>query len=325
MSFIIGCKLLVMVSSLVQPKAMKRSKPVVAFVLLAYFISWLAFILLALNHRHFIFLFPDDAAHARQQDVWHSFGALGPILAALLTLRLFHNKEIRRQFRRSYSVNKLSLKGWLLSFSPLLIFAVSLVVNRFVKHEWFDIAGFFQNNALTHPVNLLAWLLPILFYGFGEEGGWRGYALPALQARYSAFKSTAILSVIWIGWHIPSFFYRYELKGMAYIGFVLGIVAGAIWLTFLYNYTKGSTLAVSLWHLTFNFVSMMGKNELVLSAVISVLVMLLAALVLIKYKPANLSSYEKTSLLPEVPISNVSDAIAEIKIIARINENERSR
>ncbi|WP_162945005.1 hypothetical protein [Flavisolibacter nicotianae] len=100
---------------------MKRSKPIVVFVLLAYFISWLAFILLALNHRHFIFLFPDDSAHARQQDVWHSFGALGPILAALLTLRHFHNEGNRRQFRRSYSVNKLSPKGWLLSFSPLLI------------------------------------------------------------------------------------------------------------------------------------------------------------------------------------------------------------
>lgn len=268
---------------------MKWVKPIVVYTALACLISWLTFISLALNHHQVIFLFPDDTAHARLQDVWHSAGALGPILAALLTLRLFYNKETRRQFRSGYSVRKLSGKGWLLSFSPLLLFSVSLVISRLVQHEWFDIVGFYRNNALTHPVNLLAWLLPILFYGFGEEGGWRGYALPTLQAQYSAFKATVILSVFWIGWHIPSFFYRYDLKGMAYVGFVLGIVAGAIWLTFLFNYTKGSILAVSLWHLTFNAVSMMGKNEVVLSASLSILVMLLAAFVLLKYKPANLS------------------------------------
>lgn len=279
-----------------QLNSMKRSKPIVVFVALAYLISWLTFTLLVLNHRQLIFLFPDDAVHARLQDVWHSLGALGPILAAWITLRLFYNKENRRQFRSGYSVNRLSRKGWLLSFSPLLIFAVALVVSRIVQHEWFNFSGFFQNNNLMHPVNLLAWFLPILFYGFGEEGGWRGYALPALQARYSAFKATVILSVIWICWHIPSFFYRYELKGMAYMGFALGIFAGAIWLTFLFNYTKGSILAVSLWHTTFNLVSMIGKDEVVLSATMSVLVMLLAAFVLIRYRGKDLSPFQKKIL-----------------------------
>ncbi len=266
------------------------------FVALAYLISWLTFTLLALNHRQLIFLFPDDAAHARLQDVWHSFGALGPVLAAWITLRLFYSKENRRQFRTGYSVKKLSWKGWLFSFSPLLIFAVSLVVSRILQQEWFDFFRFFQNNDLMHPASLLAWFLPILFYGFGEEGGWRGYALPALQARFSALKATAVLSVIWICWHIASFFYRYELKGMAYIGFALGIFAGAIWLTFLINYTKGSILAVSLWHMMFNAVSMMGKDEAVLSASMSVLVMFLAAFVWIRYRGKDLSPFQKTIL-----------------------------
>ena len=287
------------------------------FVILAYFISWLTFILLALNHHQLIFLFPDDVAHARQQDVWHSLGALGPILAAWITLRLFYNKETRRQYQGGYSVKKLSAKGWFLSLSPLVIFVVSLLVSRIVQHKWFDFSGFFQINRLLHPASLLAWSLPILFYGFGEEGGWRGYALLALQARYSAFKSTVILSVIWMCWHIPSFFYRYDLKRVAYIGFILGIFAGAIWLTFLFNYTKGSILAVSLWHLTFNAVSMTGKDEVLLSAVMSSVIMLFAVLVLIKYKWANLSPYKKTSFQPEEPRPNFSDATAKTRMITQ--------
>lgn len=190
--------------------------------------------------------------------------------------------------------------------------------------QWFDIPGFFRSNDLLHPVSLLAWVMPLLFYGFGEEGGWRGYALPALQARYSAFKSTLILSVIWICWHIPSFFYRYDLKGMAYIGFVLGIFAGAIWLTFLFNYTRGSILAVSLWHLAFNAVSMMAKDEVFLSALMSIVVMLLAAWVLLKYKLANLSPFDRTSLQAELPGPTISDVAAKTKVGVSTNKSKKT-
>lgn len=296
---------------------MKRWKPLFVFVILAYCISWVTFVLLALNHHQLIFIFRDDPAHARVQDVWHSFGALGPIFSALITLRLFYNKETRRQFHGGYSFKKLSGKAWLLTISPLIIFVISLLLSFVLQHQWFDILGFFQSNDLLHPASLLAWTMPILFYGFGEEGGWRGYVLPALQARYSAFKSTVILSVIWIIWHIPSFFYRYDLKGIAYLVFVLGIFAGAIWLTFLFNYTKGSILAVSIWHLTFNTVSMMAKDEVFLSALMSTVVMLLAVWVLLKYKLANLSPYDKTSLQAESPGQNILDAAAKIKMVSQ--------
>lgn len=275
---------------------MRWTKPIVVYVALAYLISWFTFILLALNHNHIIFVFPDDAIHARIQDIWHSMGALGPILAAFVTVMLLYNKNGRQQFFSGYSIRKINGKGWLLSLSPLIIFAVSLLLNRIVAHEWFDISRFFQINEINQPFNLLAWFLPILCYGFGEEAGWRGYALPALQSKYSAFTATMILSIIWVCWHIPSFFYRYDLKGVAYIGFVLGVIAGAIWLTFLFNYTRGSILAVSVWHFTFNAVSMIGKDELVISATMSFLIMLMAAFVLLKYKFEDLSPFQKTTL-----------------------------
>lgn len=284
---------------------MKSQRPLLVYIAIAYFISWLIFILLALNHHHIIFLFQDDAPHARLQDVVHSIGGLGPISAAIITFRLFHQKGELHQFVSRYSFKKLTLKGWLLAFSPLLIFVFSLLVSRIITHNWFDISGYFEKNKLVKTSNLFAWFLPIVFYGFGEEGGWRGYALPALQSNCAAFKATVILSVIWICWHIPSFFYRYDFKGGAYLGFLLGIFAGAIWLTFLFNYTNGSILAVSLWHLTFNFASMIGKEDIVLSAVMSIAVMLLACFVLIKYKFESLSPVKKSTLHTGIPRSKV--------------------
>jgi membrane protease YdiL (CAAX protease family) len=80
-----------------------------------------------------------------------------------------------------------------------------------------------------------------LAYGIGEEPGWRGFALPRLRASRSALRATLILMVLWALWHTPYFTYRYHIVGISgYAGFFPCFVAGAIWLTFLYNSSGGS-------------------------------------------------------------------------------------
>jgi len=57
------------------------------------------------------------------------------------------------------------------------------------------------------PLSSFVPLLIILFVaaGMGEEFGWRGFAMPRLQARYNALVSSLIIGLLWGTWHIPLF------------------------------------------------------------------------------------------------------------------------
>src|SRR5688500_13373632 len=54
---------------------------------------------------------------------------------------------------------------------------------------------------LVFPSNFV-FIGPLLAGSLGEELGWRGFALPRLQKRYSALWASIIIGVIWGTWHL---------------------------------------------------------------------------------------------------------------------------
>ena len=111
----------------------------------------------------------------------------------------------------------------------------------------------------------------------GEETGWRGYALPQLQRRFSPLTSSLIIAVLWFGWHLPQFFviasYR-DYDPVQYVGMFVGLTIGAVVLTWLYNRSGGSILLVAVWHGLYNFVSGTQAATGMLAAVVTTLIMI---------------------------------------------------
>lgn len=114
--------------------------------------------------------------------------------------------------------------------------------------------------ALTVPtVSAGAFLLAALLRGTQgpfEELGWRGFALPLLQRRFSGLQASIILGLFWALWHVPAFFIgRTEVGGglagplaLALIRFVVALIAQAVIMTVIYNGSGGSIPLMFVFH-----------------------------------------------------------------------------
>ncbi len=174
--------------------------------------------------------------------------------------------------------------GWLVfsAGSPLAVYLASAVAMRVTGSDWprwSDLGRFGGLPELGVP---LVWLSIVLVNGFGEEVGWRGFALPHLRKNRTLLRSALILAAPWAIWHLPSFLFieTYREIGPTMLpGFFLGIAAGSIVLAWLYEKTGGSILAVALWHGSFNLVSATVAARGIPAAVVSTAVMIGAGVI----------------------------------------------
>ena len=100
---------------------------------------------------------------------------------------------------------------------------------------------------------ILFFLYNIIYGGLSEEPGWRGFALPRLQAKFSPLVSSLILGVLWAVWHAPARFGGIEAKSLSdtLVEWVLIVLVSVIF-TWFFNRTKGSILVTALLHPAMN-------------------------------------------------------------------------
>jgi membrane protease YdiL (CAAX protease family) len=191
---------------------------ILSFFLLAYAISWSLWGIAALGSGQVVFL----------------LGGLGPLVSALLITRLSGRSV--REWLRSLLVWRVSLVYYAIALLlPAAIYAVINLVLFALGHE-LDFSPLLG----VAPGYLGTFLLVATVGGGFEEPGWRGFALPRLQARRSPLVSTLLLGLACGIWHIP-------LYGPA--GFVVPLIL-AFFYTWLYNRT-GSVLICLLLHASF--------------------------------------------------------------------------
>lgn len=226
-----------------------QTHPLRTYFLLAFAGSWLTLLPVLLGKDGFgLFAFPVPT-----MPVAILMPFLGPTLAALVITALSEGQAGVGRLLRRYQIWRVGWQWYLLVlFGPpllLLLGATALFGSTpllALTQQW---PRFFTDYLANLPFIL------ILGGPLGEEPGWRGFALPRLQARYGALAGSLILGVLHGLWHLPLFFIAGAYAPFTIAGlllFVLGVLFNAIIWTWIFNNTQGSLLLVTLLHAAVN-------------------------------------------------------------------------
>jgi membrane protease YdiL (CAAX protease family) len=175
-------------------------------------------------------------------------GNFGPSAAAIVLLALWGGSGGRRELRAL-------LKRLLPHRASPLLYALVLFLPFVTLLPGLLYASLFADfSGLGH---VLAGLLPALLIGLlisgpGEELGWRGYALPRLQAAYGPLAASLLIGVVWGVWHLPIWLWSSSSGGASFVAefalFVVGLSAFSVVFTWVYNHTGASMWMVVLLH-----------------------------------------------------------------------------
>jgi len=269
-----------------------KQHPVLSYLILAIAISWSVELPLAAAAQGWLNLQIPVAIHY--------LAAFGPMLAGIIMTWVTGGSDGLKELWGRATKWRAGLTGAAFAIlSPIVLFALASIAIRLMGGEWPDLRLLGEVNYLPF---LGVWVLPLWLatYGFGEEIGWRGFALPRLQKGRSALSASVILGLMWSAWHVPAFLYLdtyVNAGGLAvFPGVAFGIVMGAIVLTWLYNTTRGSVLMVAIWHALFDLFTAAKAIDAYNSALQSAVIMVAAVVIVIVFKPANLSRVEKHTL-----------------------------
>ena len=204
-----------------------RRYPLISFFVLAFVLSWWPWILYSFD------LVPNPIV------------GFGPFLAALLVLALTEGRSgvgglVRRMVRW-----RVGLRWYAAALVlPIVVTLTAAALNVLLLGARPSSSAAELGGWSSFITTFFLWLLIPGLAGTWEEPGFRGYALPRLQAGRSALVASLILGVLWALWHSP-----FVVTGVdIWIDAFLFPIEWSIVYAWLFNNANGSVLIVMLFH-----------------------------------------------------------------------------
>jgi membrane protease YdiL (CAAX protease family) len=162
----------------------------------------------------------------------------GPALGAFIVVGVAEDSDGVKSLVRSLFQWKVSFVWYLVA----LLGPALTMVTAVLFHSAFARNGSTQNftNWLSvlpqHLLVIVSLFLFVMVGIWGEEVGWRGFALPKLQKIYHPLLASLTLGAIWVVWHLPAFYIEGSPQaqmGMTY--FFLATLGYSILYTWVYK------------------------------------------------------------------------------------------
>lgn len=215
------------------------------YLVLAALISWALALPLVLTR----------AGLARVPAELHFLVPFGPLLAGWAASALLGGRVRAAEFALRLGRWQAPALAWAVALGTLALAALLVIgAHRLEKGAWppAGALGEVEEFGAIGPFALALW---VVSYGFGEEAGWRGYLQHELT-RFGWLAAALVVGVCWALWHLPFFFYRDAFLAMGpgeVAGWAASLLAGSVWLGWLYRASGASVPLVALWHGAFDF------------------------------------------------------------------------
>ena len=171
-------------------------------------------------------------------------GIWGPTLAAIVVTAAYYGKGGLKRFFGRFNTRQ-GLK-W---FFPLLGFFLAIgLAGGYIGAAATGI-GFnptFWGWAWVAQVMVTQLVIP----GFGEEFGWRGFALNRLQHLMTPFKATLVIAFFHLLWHAPTYWLGQGMHNVPAIWILFFVLPWSVLFTWAYNRSGGSILVSVFFHAT---------------------------------------------------------------------------
>jgi len=222
--------------------------PLLTYIALAYLWTWVTTLPLLLQKR--------GLADFGLPDAWEAVGAFGPFVAAVVVLRRTGGGSVGggglAAFWHSLTNWRLGRGTWVLTLlSPVAFLAAAALVVTLQTGAPPSLSALASGRLGTLHALVDLVLVGAVLQALGEEPGWRGYLLPRMLDRFGRLPATLLLFPVWWLWHLPFFLGRPEFGLPQFLGFGLGILSASVWMTFLWERTRSTLVAVA-WHAVLN-------------------------------------------------------------------------
>lgn len=180
-------------------------------------------------------------------EVWLVLVVASPaVVASVLTARSRRASALRRLVLRPSL--RAAPQWWVAALAmPFLVNATALFMHGVRGGRLPDLPG--SPPPEQQAIPLLALPLVLLVLSLFEELGWRRFALPRLQQRFSALTASLILGTIWGLWHLPMSLVDGSTQASIDLAwYVPATLAMSVIFTWLYNSSGGSLAVVVVLH-----------------------------------------------------------------------------
>jgi membrane protease YdiL (CAAX protease family) len=204
---------------------------------------------------------------------------------------------------RDYLISLVRFRGvWGWSLLALVLFPamhlIALLINSLLSSQPISLGPFPAMGLALVGLVVVKFLYQFFFFnGTGEETGWRGFALPRLQARTSPLIAALIIAFFWAPWHL----FLWQATGSPVLNLRFwtlqyGIhIPSSLFIVWICNRARGSILVAGITHAAANtvmaFIPIQDMHGIYMTWAAVALVMILADRMWKKLPPDHAAAY----------------------------------